>query len=105
MLIMPWVAHPENGMVSVDEVLKNDLNLSITHEDIVADWFIANLLDSPEIYDGQFGYYETDIFSPDIENSYTRSSHFPVDIKNDLSIPLRPPELLPLLRATDCTTE
>jgi hypothetical protein len=74
------VAHPENGMVSVDEILANDLKVTLTHEDIVADWYIANLLDSTEIYNGQYGYYEIDIMSPDIDNSFTRSSQFPADI-------------------------
>ena len=51
----------------------------MTHEDIVADWFIANLLDAPELDDGRYGYKEIDIAEPDIDKSYTRPSNFPVD--------------------------
>jgi len=73
------VSHPENGMESVDLTLEQELGLSIAHEDIVADWFIANLLDSTEIDDGRYGYTEIDIMGPDIDKSYTRSSNYPVD--------------------------
>ena len=73
------VAHTENGMESVDIILEEELGLSIQHEDIIADWFIANLLDSTEIDEGRYGYKEIDIMGPDIDKSYTRSSNFPVD--------------------------
>ncbi|TFG69950.1 MAG: hypothetical protein E4H27_06555 [Anaerolineales bacterium] len=72
------VAHPENGMESVNIIL-DELGLPLTHEDIVADWYIANLLDSPELVDGRYGYKEIDIAEPDIDKSYTRPSNFPVD--------------------------
>jgi hypothetical protein len=79
------VAHPENGMESVDQVLTSDLGLTLSHGDIVADWFIANLLDDTEIAEGQYGYGEIDLISPDIDKSYTRSSQFPADTTTTVS--------------------
>ncbi|MDF1516106.1 MAG: immune inhibitor A, partial [Anaerolineae bacterium] len=79
------VSHPENGMESVNQVVQTDLGLTLTHEDIVADWIIANLLDDTSLEDGRFGYHEIDILSPDIDKSYTRSSQFPVDATSTVS--------------------
>ena len=53
------VAHDENGLASVDAVLA-DLGLEMNHEDLFANWVIANLLDDPTIDDGQYGYHEID---------------------------------------------
>ena len=49
------VAHPENGLTAVDSVLA-DLGTGMTHIDLFANWTIANLLDDPSIYNGQYGY-------------------------------------------------
>jgi len=53
------VAHAENGFASVDAVLA-DLGAGITHEDLFANWVIANLLDEPDLDGGQYGYREID---------------------------------------------
>lgn len=61
------VAHPENGMKSIDAVLM-DLNIldpagnqTPTAEDVFADWAVANLLQDTTIMDGRYGY---NIYSP-----------------------------------------
>ncbi len=51
------IAHPENGLASVDAVLA-DLGTGMTHVDFFADWVIANLLDDPDLADGRYGYRE-----------------------------------------------
>jgi hypothetical protein len=63
------VAHEENSLTSVDAVL-TDLGVGITHEDLFADWIVANLLDDPSFADGRYGY--RDIDPPDfrIEEAY-----------------------------------
>jgi len=57
------VAHDENGFAAVDAVL-SDLGVGLTHEELFADWIIANLLDDPDIYDGRYGYHEIDPPTP-----------------------------------------
>ncbi len=64
------VGHDLNGMESVDAVLHKDLNLAIRHEDIFADWTVANLLDDPELDDGQFGYPSIDLGLPTIDREH-----------------------------------
>jgi len=53
------VACQENGLAAVDEVLA-DLGSGLTHEEFFADWVIANLLDEPDLADGQYGYEDID---------------------------------------------
>jgi hypothetical protein len=53
------VSHDENGFDAVDAVLA-DLNSGLTHEDLFADWVVANLLDNPSLADGRYGYSEID---------------------------------------------
>ncbi len=68
------VSHTENGMDSVDAVLREELGLSITHRDFFADWVVANLLDNEELEDGRYGYSQIDILTPDAEDSFTLGS-------------------------------
>jgi immune inhibitor A len=68
------VAHQENSFASVDAVLL-DLDTDLTHEDLFADWVIANLLDEPSIADGQYGYEEIDPPRFDIGVSYGRADY------------------------------
>jgi immune inhibitor A len=63
------VAHPENSFASVDAVLE-ELGTGLTHEDIFADWVIANLLDDPAIADGRYGYTDIDPASLGIGREY-----------------------------------
>ena len=70
------VAHPENSFASVDAVLE-ELGAGINHEDLFADWIIANLLDDPSIGDGRYGYRDIDPPSFDIDVSYD-SGDYPV---------------------------
>ncbi len=53
------VAHPENSFASVDAVLE-ELGLDLTHEDVFADWVVANLLDDPSIAGERYGYEDSD---------------------------------------------
>jgi len=68
------VAHPENSFASVDVVLKQ-LGTGLTHQDLFADWIVANLLDDPYITDGRYGYEEIDPPSFDIEVTYGESDY------------------------------
>ncbi|TET49863.1 MAG: hypothetical protein E3J64_08985, partial [Anaerolineales bacterium] len=52
-------AAEENGLDAVDAVLR-DIAPTLSHEDIFADWVVANLLDDTTIADGQYGYYDWD---------------------------------------------
>jgi immune inhibitor A len=70
------VAHPANSFTSVDAVLE-ELGTGLTHEDIFADWVVANLLDNPTIDDGRFGYTDIDPASFQIGPEY-RESDYPV---------------------------
>ena len=58
------VSHPENGMESVDLVLRDTLGLGFTHKALFADWTIANLLDDPQLEDGRYGYSQINPMSP-----------------------------------------
>ncbi|HNT76404.1 MAG TPA: immune inhibitor A [Anaerolineae bacterium] len=72
------VSHDENGMRSVDAVLQEDLELSFSHKDIFADWIIANLLDTPQVGEGQYDYSEIDVSSPRMDKTYS-TSNYPAD--------------------------
>jgi hypothetical protein len=61
------VAHPENGMDSVDEVLQEHLSLPLTHQDLFADWTVANLVNDATLYDGQYGYHALIFPTPRID--------------------------------------
>jgi immune inhibitor A len=56
------VAHPANGLVSIDHVLQtlglvDPINEEpITADDIVMDWVVANFVDNPEAADGRYTY-------------------------------------------------
>jgi immune inhibitor A len=49
------VAHPANGIASVDAVL---LELGYSFDELFADWVVANYLDDPSLEDGRYGYRE-----------------------------------------------
>jgi hypothetical protein len=51
------VSHPDNGFAAVDVVLES-LGTGTTHEDLFADWTIANLLDDTSLSAGQHGYQQ-----------------------------------------------
>jgi immune inhibitor A len=71
------VAHPANGMESFDLVLRDELGLEITHEDLFADWVIANMIDAPELDQGQYGYNEINVSRPRIDKRYPRNTTYP----------------------------
>ncbi len=73
------VAHPENSFASVDGVL-DDLGTELTHEDLFADWTVANLLDEPSIADGRYGYEAIDPAPFDIGITYD-DKDYPVSKK------------------------
>lgn len=49
------VAHPANGIASVDAVLA-ELETGYTFDTLFADWVVANYLDDPSVEDGRYGY-------------------------------------------------
>ncbi|MBC8507541.1 MAG: immune inhibitor A [Anaerolineales bacterium] len=56
------VAHPENGLASVDAVL-NEMNISdpligkpILADDLFLDWVLATYIDDPSVADGRYNY-------------------------------------------------
>ncbi len=56
------VAHPSNGLVSVDAVLEELKTTDpltgepITADDIFLDWVLASYMDDPQVADGRFRY-------------------------------------------------
>ncbi|HQE93588.1 MAG TPA: immune inhibitor A [Anaerolineae bacterium] len=64
------VNHTENGMKSVDTVLAENLGLPLTHEDIFANWIVANLLDDTSLDSGQYGYADIDFNTPRMDTTY-----------------------------------
>lgn len=77
------VNHVENGMESVDTVLRETLNLDFDHKTLFADWTLANLLDDPTVAGGQYVYTEIDPFEPDIDVRYGRRQ-LPVTRRSDV---------------------
>ncbi len=57
------VAHPANGIASVDAVL---LELGYSSDEFFADWVVANYLDDPSLEDGRYGYGELEIWVGDV---------------------------------------
>ncbi|MBN1954554.1 MAG: immune inhibitor A [Anaerolineae bacterium] len=54
------VSHDENSMAAVDAVLQ-DLGTGMTHQDLFADWVVANLIDDPTVgSDQRYGYNDID---------------------------------------------
>ncbi|MCJ7737368.1 MAG: immune inhibitor A [Anaerolineae bacterium] len=68
------VAHPENGLTSVDAVLQ-DVGYPGNHEDFFGEWVMANLIDDAEARGGRYVYAEIDPPSFNIETSYSGSSY------------------------------
>jgi len=79
------VADEANGMESVDLVLGENLGLDISHEDVFADWVAANLLDDPTLAGGQYGYDRIDVYDPEIDQSYGRSTDYPQERRSTVS--------------------
>jgi immune inhibitor A len=68
------VSHPENSFASVDAVLA-ELGTGLTHEELFADWVVANLLDDPSLADGQYGYEGVDLHVLHIEDDLNSSDY------------------------------
>ncbi len=64
------VNHTENSMESVDMVLSENLGLSLNHEDVFANWTIANLLDDTALDAGQYGYRDITVSTPRLDATY-----------------------------------
>ncbi len=77
------VAHDENGFAAVDAVL-SDLGVEMTHEDLFANWVIANLLDDPSLANGQYGYDDIDPPSFHLDEQFD-SSDYPVNHETTVS--------------------
>jgi hypothetical protein len=57
------VAHPANGIASVDAVL---LESGYSFDELFADWVVANYLDDPSLEDGRYGYRELRMWVGDV---------------------------------------
>ena len=57
------VAHPANGIASVDAVL---LEWGCSFDELFADWVVANYLDDPSLEDGWYGYRELRMWVSDV---------------------------------------
>jgi immune inhibitor A len=77
------VAHMENSMESVDIVLSENLGLALTHEELFADWSIANLVDNTTIDAGQYGYADLDVSEPRFASTY-RLKGSPIDQRSEV---------------------
>ena len=73
-LTMAVVAHPDNGIASVDTVL-SEHGTGLTFTDVFADWVVAAYLDDPEL-DARFGYELIDVAQPQLDAEHAR---FPVE--------------------------
>jgi immune inhibitor A len=75
------VAHPDNGIASIDAVLSaNGTGLAFT--DVFADWLVAVYLDDPTLADGRFGYDLIDTVQPDLDAEHT---HYPIERAAEVS--------------------
>jgi hypothetical protein len=75
------VAHPENGIASIDVVLSEN-NTGLTFDDVFADWLVAVYLDEPELADERFGYDLIDTVQPELDAEHTR---YPVEQATEVS--------------------
>ena len=66
------VSHEENGMESVDATLAA-LGEPGDHKTFFADWMMANLLDDPDLDEGQYGYTAIDPYEPLMDVRYEPS--------------------------------
>ncbi len=55
-MIKPLVKEKTNSLQSYEEVLKDFGFSGIKKEDLLKDWFIANLINDPSLEDGKYGY-------------------------------------------------
>jgi immune inhibitor A len=65
------VAHPENGIASIDVVLAES-ETGLTFADVFADWVVAVYLDDPELVDERFGYDLIDTVQPQLDVEHDR---------------------------------
>jgi hypothetical protein len=79
-LTMAVVAHPDNGIASVDAVL-SEHGTGLTFTDVFADWVVAAYLDDPEV-DARFGYELIDTAQPQLDAEHAR---FPVERVTEVS--------------------
>jgi len=79
------VSHQENGMESVDLVLKEDLGLDMTHRELFADWAAANLINDYDLADGQYGYKDANVWDPRISKTYDQANDFPAEARAKVS--------------------
>ncbi len=69
------VAHPANGVASVDAVLAQ-AGAGLTFEDVFADWLIATYLDDPSLEAGRFDYGTIDPATPLVDDEH---ASYPVE--------------------------
>jgi immune inhibitor A len=77
------VAHQDNCMASVDEVLR-ELKAGVSFDDVFADWVVANYLNDPHMADGRYGYLS--LVPPSFETGATyRERDLPAERQTTVS--------------------
>jgi hypothetical protein len=77
------VAHPENGVRSIDAVLSSSGN-DIGFEQVYADWVVANYINDADLADGQYSYVSLE--PPSIKpDAIYKASDLPVEKITDVS--------------------
>ncbi len=83
-MIKPLVKEKANSLQSYENVLKDFGFIEIEKEDLLEDWFIANLLNDPGIDDGKYGYGDTvipEVLSDHFSANFTQGE----DISDELN--------------------
>jgi hypothetical protein len=75
------IADDANGIDGIDNVL-NEAGAGLGFDDVFADWVVANLLDDPNLADGQYGYQDLDLQPMERDLTLRR---FPAQIEGDVS--------------------
>jgi hypothetical protein len=80
-LMQAVIAEDANGIDGFDNALES-AGAGVTFDDVFADWVVANLLDAPELGDGQLGYQDLELRPMARDLTLRR---FPAQIESDVS--------------------
>lgn len=80
-LMQAVVAEDANDIAGFDAVLEQ-AGLGLTFNDVFADWVVANLLDKPDLAEGQYGYQEYDPEPMALDTTHRR---YPAQRESDVA--------------------
>ncbi len=83
-LINEVVSRPENSLTSYEISLANIGQSDLTKERILRDWFIANLVNDPDIANGRYSYGGVEIpavTSEHFSSNFTQGNSIPLELK------------------------